>query len=404
MQTEIINIGDELLIGQVINTNASWMAEKMNLSGFAVHQVTVIRDDEQHILDALDEAKTRADIILITGGLGPTKDDITKKTLCRYFHTHMVFNPEVYADIEHLFKERGFAMTPLNKLQAEVPENCTTLRNKNGTAPGMWFEQKREGGEPVVFVSMPGVPFEMKPLLEDEVIPRLKNLYHPNFIFHKTILTQGVGESFLSDMIEPWELQLPGHIHLAYLPQPGLVRLRLSGSGDNEPELHREILSEVEKLRAIAGAYIYGEDDDTLESLIGKLLLEKVATLAVAESCTGGNIGNMITSVSGSSGYFKGGVIAYANEIKENELGVQRESLDNYGAVSEQVVKEMADGIRRKFKTTYAIATSGVAGPTGGTAEKPVGLTWIAISSPEKTIAFRFLYGENRERNIRKAS
>ncbi len=405
MKTEIINIGDELLIGQVVNTNASWMAEKMNLAGFSVNQVTVIRDDEQHILDALKEAATRSEIILITGGLGPTKDDITKKTLCKYFQAKLVFNQMVYQDIEKIFKDRGFPMTDLNRSQAEVPENCTPLRNFRGTAPGMWFETKlEEAHEPVVFISMPGVPFEMKSLMEEEVIPRLRKLFNPPYIFHKTTLTQGVGESFLSDMIEEWELQLPGHIHLAYLPQPGLVRLRLTGCGPDEKILHGQILAEVEKLRKIAGEYIYGEDEDTLEELVGKLLSEKGETLAVAESCTGGYIGHLITSIPGSSVYFKGGVIAYANEIKENELGVQHESILKYGAVSEQVVTEMAEGIRKKFKTTYAIATSGVAGPGGGTTEKPVGLTWIAISTPEKTIASNFLYGENRERNIRKTA
>lgn len=404
MNTEIINIGDELLIGQVINTNASWMAENLNLSGFPVIRITVIKDDEQEILDALSEAEKRAGIILITGGLGPTKDDITKKTLCKFFGSSLVFNNSVFQDIERLFKERGFPMTDLNRIQAEVPENCIPLRNKNGTAPGMWFEKKKSNEPPLIFVSLPGVPFEMKPLVEDEVIPRLKKLFHPSFILHKTILTQGVGESFLSDMIEEWELKLPGNIKLAYLPQPGMVRLRLTGTGNDEQQLRSQIEKEVQKLNEIIGQYIFGTDTDTLGELVGKLLLNKNMSLSVAESCTGGYIGHLITSVPGSSQYFKGGIIAYSNHIKINELGVSSESLQKYGAVSEQVVVEMAREARKKFNTEYSIATSGIAGPGGGTPEKPVGLVWIAIATPEKITASKYFFGDNRERNIHKSA
>lgn len=403
IKTEIINIGDELLIGQVVNTNASWMSEKMNLAGFAVERVTVIRDDEQEILGSLEEASRRSDIVLITGGLGPTKDDITKKTFCRYFGTGLVFNQEAYENIYALFTPRGFVVTPLNCSQAEVPANCIAILNVNGTAPGMWFEEEMNGRK-VIFMSMPGVPFEMKTMMEERVIPMLREKFHPPVIRHKTILTQGVGESFLSDMIEEWELALPSNIRLAYLPQPGVVRLRLTGEGDDLQKLSEQIAAETGKLRSLIGQYIFGEDDDTLEEITGKLLLERKETLAVAESCTGGYIGHLITSVPGSSAYFRGGTIAYSNEIKQSVLGVQEFSLIQHGAVSETVVREMAEGARRVYGSTWAIATSGIAGPGGATAEKPVGLTWIAIAGPEGTVAGWYLFGENRERNIRKAA
>ncbi|MEI7727730.1 MAG: competence/damage-inducible protein A [Bacteroidota bacterium] len=404
MNIEIINIGDELLIGQVVNTNASWMAEQLNLSGFRVYQFTIISDSRQHILDALTEAENRAEVVLISGGIGPTKDDITKHTLCEYFNTRLVFNQEAYRDVEALFARRGYPVTELNQQQAELPENCTGIPNKLGTARGMWFEKDRPGGGKTYFASMPGVPFEMKAMMTDYIIPLLKKSFNAPFIYHKTILTQGVGESFLAARIESWENALPSNVKLAYLPQPGIVRLRLSGEGFDEEVLHRQIDAEVLKLQSLIPDYIFGYDDETLEMIVGRILKEKQCTLATAESCTGGVIAHMITSVPGSSVYFKGSVVAYANEIKENILGVSTESLEKYGAVSKQVVTEMAISIKAKFDVDYAIATSGIAGPDGGTQEKPVGTIWIAIATPNEVLANQYLFGDSRERNIRRTA
>jgi nicotinamide-nucleotide amidase len=295
-------------------------------------------------------------------------------------------------------------VTDLNRKQSEIPEKCVPIPNLNGTAPGMWFEKETEDQHKVVYVSMPGVPFEMKPMLEDRVIPMLKKIFPAGSIVHKTILTQGVGESFLSDIIEAWETALPSFISLAYLPQPGLVRLRLTGAGDNEEFVRSAVEAEAAKLQTLIPEYIYGYENQQLEEIVGNLLKERGATLSTAESCTGGYIAHLITSIPGSSGYYAGSVIAYSNEVKIRELGVSRQVIDAKGAVSEEVVSQMATGIREKFNTTWAIATSGIAGPDGGTTEKPVGLTWIAIASPEGVSASSYLFGENRERNIRKTA
>jgi len=405
VKVEIINVGDELLIGQVINTNAAWMAEQLNLAGFMVNQFTVIGDNRQEILESLENAHLRSDIILMTGGIGPTKDDITKDALCQFFRTRLVFNQEAYDNIERFFILRGIPVTNLNRKQAEIPEICNPIANKNGTASGMWFETEmaeREGK--VIFISMPGVPFEMKAMLTDPVIPLLKKSFQSQAIVHRTIMTQGIGESFLSDIIESWEKQLPGNISLAYLPQPGIVRLRLTGTGPTEEPVRNQIAEEIVKLKKIIPEYIYGFDDESLEEIVGGLLTAMGSTLATAESCTGGYIAHLITSIPGSSGYFKGSVVAYSNEVKENELDVNPESLLKFGAVSEPVVREMATNIRRRFNVDFAIATSGIAGPAGGTAEKPVGTVWIAIATPTKVIAGKYLFGENRERNIRRTA
>ncbi len=404
MKIEIINIGDELLIGQVVNTNASWMAEQLNLSGFRVYQYSVISDSREHILQGLAEAEKRAEVILISGGIGPTRDDITKHTLCEYFNTRMVFNQEAYQDLEGLFARRGYKVTELNRQQAELPENCTGIPNKLGTARGMWFEKERPEGGKTIFVSMPGVPFEMKTMMTDFIIPKLKQIFRTPFIHHKTVLTQGVGESFLAAIIEPWEDRLPANIKLAYLPQPGIVRLRLSGEGFDEQILHQQVEAAVEKLQGLIGEYIFGFDNDSLEMIIGRLLSEKNATLATAESCTGGAIAQMLTSVTGSSAYFKGSVVAYANDIKKNILGVGSDSLEKYGAVSKEVVTEMVIALKAKFNVDYAIATSGIAGPDGGSAEKPVGTTWIAIATPDEVVATQYLFGDSRDRNIRRTA
>jgi nicotinamide-nucleotide amidase len=397
MKAEIITIGDELLIGQVIDTNSAWMAEQLNLLGISVFQITSISDNREHILTTLREASQRAEILLLTGGLGPTNDDITKETLSEYFDSPLVFNDEAYHQIEQLFSLRGFPVTQLNRLQASIPECCTPLPNSGGTAPGMWFEKDN-----VIYVSMPGVPFEMKSIMTQAVLPRLASL-SPVTIAHKTILTQGVGESFLAAKIADWEAKLPDYIKLAYLPQPGLVRLRLTASGSDSENLRSGLARETNVLAGLIPEYIFGYDDDTLEEVIGKQLRSLKLTLATAESCTGGYIAHLITSISGSSDYFKGSIIAYSNEIKESLLYVKHETLLAAGAVSEATVIEMAEGARKRIGSDCSIAISGIAGPLGGTEEKPVGTTWIAISSPAGLVAEKFLLGEHRGRNIRKA-
>ncbi len=395
MLTEIITIGDELLIGQVVDTNSAWMAQRLNEIGIKVKQISSVSDDENHILKALLEASLRADIILITGGLGPTKDDITKKTLCKYFNTGLKFDDESFKIIESIFLSRGRQVTPINRLQAEVPENCTVLHNYQGTAPGMWFEHNEK-----IYVSMPGVPSEMKGLMEKIVIPKIKERFPLVPIIHKTILTQGIGESYLSDLISSWEDHLPSHIKLAYLPAAGMVRLRITAKGENEEALIKEVNAEALKLKALIGEYIYGYENDKLEGLIGRLLRDQKKTISTAESCTGGFIAHKITSIPGSSEYYIGSIVAYANEIKVNDLNVDLNSIDKYGAVSEEVVKTMATNVRKKFKTDYSIACSGIAGPDGGTADKPVGTIWIAVSNVEKTITRKLQLGTNRERVI----
>jgi len=405
MKTEIINIGDELLIGQVVNTNASWMSEQLNLAGFPVSRVTIIPDDPLRILDALKESGRRSDLILLTGGLGPTKDDLTKDTLCKYFQTKLIFDPVTFQTIEKFFKSRGFPMTEINRKQSEIPENCIAIPNAIGTAPGMWFEEETAGkGEKHIFVSMPGVPFEMKAMLINELIPRFKQYFQPVTVLHHTLLTQGIGESFLSDRLEDWEIHLPANLHLAYLPQPGIVRLRLTGQGEDEPRLQKQMDEEIAKLRSLIPDFVFGEGDTTLEAVVGNLLKEKGSTLTTAESCTGGYIAHLVTSIPGSSAWYKGSIIAYSNEIKMKELGVSEKALLESGAVSEEVVKQMAMNVRVRLGSDYSIAVSGIAGPDGGTKDKPVGLAWIAIAGPSGVQANKYLFGDNRERNIRRAA
>jgi len=399
MLAEIITIGDELLIGQVVDTNSAWIGQKLNEIGIKVKQITSVSDDEQHIIDALNEARRRADIILITGGLGPTKDDITKYTLCKYFKSNLIFDEEAFINIEKLFKARGREVTELNRKQAEVPEKCEVIQNPMGTAPGMWFDERNK-----IFISMPGVPYEMKAMMENEVLPRLQKLFSGTKIFHKTVLTQGIGESFLSDMIEKWELNLPENIKLAYLPAAGLLRLRLTATGSDEQALKRTVDAEIKKLGEIAGEYIYGYDDDSLEKIVGRLLTEKKATLSTAESCTGGYIAHRITTVPGSSNYFIGSVVAYSNRIKENSLDIPKDIIEKYGAVSKETVVAMAENISKKFRTDYSIAVSGIAGPDGGTPEKPVGTVWLAIAHPNGIFTTKLQLGNFRERVIMETS
>jgi nicotinamide-nucleotide amidase len=399
MQVEIITIGDEILIGQIVDTNSAWMAQQLNLRGFKVKQISSISDDENHILKALKEASTRVSIVLITGGLGPTKDDITKKTLCKYFKTTLVFNSEVFKDVEKLFSDRGYQVTPLNKGQAEVPSNCEALRNAVGTAPGMWFDEKG-----IIYVSMPGVPYEMMNMMEHTVLPKLEKHFNAPIIIHHTLLTQGIGESILAEKINDWEEALPSYIKLAYLPAVSSVRLRLSGFGSDQNKLKAEFENQLSQLKNLVSNYCYGENEDTLELVIGKLLKKEGKTLGTAESCTGGQIAANITKVPGSSVYFKGSVVSYANEVKEQFLDVKQDDLKHHGAVSKVVVETMARSLLKRLNVDYSIATSGIAGPDGGTEEKPVGTVWIAIANHEKVYSKQFLFGKNRERTIQAAT
>ena len=399
MTTEIITIGDELLIGQVVNTNASWIAQQLHAAGIGVSRIVAVSDDPAEITDALDKALTRADIILMTGGLGPTRDDITKTVLCRYFDSPLVFHEPTYRMIEKFFELRGYAMTEPNRQQGMLPEACTPIENPHGTAPGMLFEKEGK-----TIISMPGVPFEMQSMMEEQVLPALAKKGNSRIVVHRTVLTHGVGESFLAERIQPWADKLPAHIRLAYLPQPGIVRLRLTGTGDDRPAVADQISRQIQQLQKIIPELIFGFENDTLEAVVGRLLREREQTVCTAESCTGGYLAHLITSVPGASDYYPGSIISYANPIKESFLGVRAETLEKHGAVSEQTVIEMATGAQKRFGTTYALAISGIAGPEGGTPQKPVGTVWIALAHPGGTSTQKFLFGEHRGRNIRRAA
>jgi nicotinamide-nucleotide amidase len=400
MIAEIMTIGDELLIGQVVDTNSAWLGQQLSFEGIRVKQITSVSDDPTHIVEALDAAMKRADIILITGGLGPTKDDLTKKTLRDYFGMNWRMDEQVLTHVEKLFASFGRETTDVNRLQAQVPNGCTVLMNRNGTAPGMWFEKNGK-----VIVSMPGVPYEMKGIVTDELLPKLRSKFGLQAIVHKTILTQGIGESMLAEKIEAWEDSLATqNIKLAYLPSVGMVRLRMSIAASDKKRATEIVEKKFQEVHPLIQQYIFGYENDTLESVIGKLLLERNQTIGTAESCTGGYISHLITTVAGSSNWYKGSVIAYANDVKTNELGVTVETLKNHGAVSEETVKEMAEGLRKKLKTDYAVSVSGIAGPGGGTEEKPVGTVWIAVAGANGTIARHFRLGDQRERNIVRAS
>jgi len=375
---QVITIGDEILIGQIVDTNSAFISQKLDEAGIHVTRQITVGDSEKEIISAVDAAFKISNVIIVTGGLGPTKDDITKTTLAKYFDSALRLDDASYQNVVALFKSRGKEVSEANRKQAEVPENCTAILNKRGTAPGMWFERNSS-----VLVSLPGVPQEMKAMLEENVIPKLKTKFILPVIFHRNILTQGIGESALAVLIEEWENKLPQDIKLAYLPSTGVVRLRLSSLGESREEVKRRVESEVKRLKEIAGNFIYGYDEDTLEKIIGTLLLNKNKTICTAESCTGGYIAHRLTSVSGSSGYFLGSVVAYANEVKENFLNVPDSIIKKHGAVSEEVVKLMAENARNIFGADYSVACSGIAGPDGGTKEKPVGTVWIAIAALE---------------------
>lgn len=395
MKAEIITIGDEILIGQIVDTNSAWMGQQLNLLGIEVYQVTSVHDDRKHILKALAEAEQNSDLVLITGGLGPTKDDITKKTLCEYFNTKLVFHPEVLEHVRSLLSTRNVVINKLNQDQALLPENCTVLHNSAGTASGMWFERNN-----TIFVSMPGVPFEMEAIMTEEVFPRLKKLGTTQSIVHKTVLTIGIPESMLAERLERWEDSLPEFVKLAYLPSPMMVKLRLSGYGTDETAIKAEIDKQVKELLTIIPEAVYGFDNDNMGIALGRMLMAEGRTMATAESCTGGSIAQFITSNPGSSAYFKGGVVAYSNEIKSNLLGVPSEFIKTVGAVSQEVAEAMALGAQKVLGVDYTVATTGIAGPDGGTDEKPVGTVWIAVAGPSGVSSKKYIFKHNRERNI----
>ncbi|MES2133677.1 MAG: competence/damage-inducible protein A [Bacteroidota bacterium] len=401
MNAELLTIGNEILIGQIVNTNAVWMAQQLNEAGINVVHMSSVADEREAILHAFEDAGKRAQLVLITGGLGPTKDDITKKTFCEYFNVELVIDEAVLQDVSGFFAKRGKEINAINRKQAEVPKGCVVIRNKNGTAPGMWIEKNN-----TIYVSMPGVPFEMKAMVTDDIIPALKKRFTLPFIYHKTILTQGIGESALAELISDWEDALiHKNISLAYLPSPGMVRLRLSSIGLNEIELKYKVEEEAQKIEPLIRKYIYGyeeygKEQPKMEEILGELLKERNLKLCLAESCTGGYISHLITSVAGSSAYYNGGIIPYHNEFKHSLLHVNEEVFTKHGAVSQECVEAMITGIMKSFKGNAAIAVSGIAGPSGATADKPVGTTWIAVALNDKVISKHFIFGDNRQRNI----
>ena len=399
MLAEIITIGDEILIGQIVDTNSAWMGATLNKIGVSVKQITSVSDNADHIIEALTAAQKRADIILITGGLGPTKDDITKLTLSKYFNMPLRRDEETLANVAAIFARYNRPMIEVNIKQADVPDGCTVIQNKNGTAPCMWFEVNGK-----IIVSMPGVPFEMMYLMEEEILPRIQNAFKLPFIYHKTILTVGQGESFLAQQIEDLEDNLPKHIKLAYLPKLGMVRLRLSAIGDDEVKLKAEVEEQAQKIIERIQTFIAAEEDVALEKAILDLMKANNFTLSTAESCTGGYIAHLITQHAGSSAVYAGGAVAYSYDLKESVLGVKQETLTAFGAVSEQTVKEMAQGAIKHFKTDYAIAVSGIAGPDGGMPDKPVGTVWIAIANKKEVIAKLFTFGNKRIQNIERSA
>ncbi len=392
---EIITIGDEILYGQITDTNTQWMSAELSKIGIKTIRKSSVGDDKQEILSILSEAESRADIILITGGLGPTKDDITKKTLCEFFEDELEINTHALAFLTDFFEKRNRPLTEINRLQAALPKKCIYLPNKTGTAPGMWFEKNSK-----IFVSMPGVPTEMKYLMSHEVLPKILESTETPVIHHQVIRTIGIGESFLADLIKEWEDALPTNIRLAYLPSFGQVRLRLTGFGQSKSQLIEEVNAQVALLLPQIQEYVYSMIDEELEVALGRLLQENHLKIATAESCTGGNISHLITKVPGSSAYFMGGIVSYDNAVKINVLGVKPETVNHFGAVSLETVKEMAEGARKLLQVDYAIATSGIAGPDGGTPEKPVGTICIACASASGVTAKRFQMFNQRETNI----
>jgi nicotinamide-nucleotide amidase len=399
VRAEIITIGDEILFGQIIDTNTQWIGTELTGIGVRTIRKTSVGDIKDDILSAFSEAGKRADIVIVTGGLGPTKDDITKHTFCEYFGSTLKMNEEALALVTAFFAKRGRAMTELNIQQAALPDNCTYVANLWGTAPGMWFEKDN-----VVYVSLPGVPYEMKNLMQFEILPRLKERFTLNVIQHKSVRTVGIGESFLAEKIANWEDALPEHIKLAYLPHFGSVKLRLTGTGSDADKLNSELHEQVELLLPIIEEYVYGYDLDELEAVIGAILVKNSATIGTAESCTGGFLAHRLTNIPGSSAYFEGSVVSYSNSVKVNVLGVSQDTIMKHGAVSEETAREMAEGARKLLNTTYALSTTGIAGPDGGTAEKPVGTVWIACATPSGTVTQLLQLANVRNINIETTS
>ena len=401
MFADIITIGDEILIGQIIDTNSAFIAKELNKIGISVYQITSVQDDREHILQALAESKAHADIVIVTGGLGPTKDDITKHTFCEFFNDELVEDKKVLAHVENLFAKyiSNTPISDLNRKQAWVPSKAKVLHNENGTAPGMWFYE-----DGTTFISLPGVPFEMKHLIREVVVPELVRFYDRPHIIHKTIHTYGMGESAIAQKIEEWENNLPNFIKLAYLPSLGKVRLRLTAKGTDYPTLSSAIDAESQKLFPLIGDIILGsEEDEDLEETIAKLLIKKGLTLATAESFTGGTIASHLTAITGASAYFKGSVVSYATEAKVNVLGVPQALVDTYSVVSEQVAMAMAQGVKTLLDTDFAIATTGNAGPTKGDSDADVGTVYIGIASPTHVFALKFTMGSQRERIVQKS-
>ncbi|MGF2411470.1 CinA family nicotinamide mononucleotide deamidase-related protein [Ferruginibacter sp.] len=401
IQATIITIGDELLIGQVIDTNSAWMAQELNKAGIPVIRRVAVGDAWDAIWTALDEESKHADIILITGGLGPTADDITKPLLCKYFGGKLIIDEGAKQNVVNIFKRLNRPMIERNLLQAEVPDVCTVIQNKRGTAPGMWFEKPATAIEgKKIFISMPGVPHEMKGMMEDDVIPQLSKQFELPVIVHRTLLTAGVGESFLADLIQDFETALPPHIKLAYLPNYGMVRLRLSTAGFNKTEIENEVDAQFTQLQVLVKEYLVTNIDEPMEKVVGKLLLQKKQTMCTAESCTGGYIAHLLTSLPGSSAFYDGSVVSYSYAAKEDLLNVNHQTLLTKGAVSEEVVMEMAKGALQNIKSNYTVAVSGIMGPDGGQPDKPVGTVWVAYGNANKILTQKLHFRFDRTRNI----
>lgn len=399
MKSTIITIGDEILIGQILDTNSRYISQALNRIGVVVTERTSIGDSAEQIVSTLDRALAQSDVVIITGGLGPTKDDITKHTLARYYNSELVYNEQVGSFVEQLLARRGIAFTELNRGQAMVPKCCTVLHNAHGTAPGMWFE--RDGK---VVVSLPGVPFEMRHLIDDSVVPMLAEHFELKAIVHRTMITSGIAESILAERIATWEDNLPDVLHLAYLPAPNVVRLRLSAYEVDGQSVRRMIDDEFDKLKGIIPEAIVGFEDATVEQLVHRWMTENGKTLSVAESCTGGTIAAKFTAMAGASVYFNAGVVSYSNEAKRDILGVNMDDIVRYGAVSETVAIQMAEGVRRAGQSDYAVSTTGIAGPTGGSAEKPVGTVWIGVATPKGSFAVLKNCGTDRSQIIDRAT
>jgi nicotinamide-nucleotide amidase len=396
---EIITIGDEILIGQTVDTNSAWMGNELNLIGIRINRITSVSDNKDEIISSLNEALSRVEVVLMTGGLGPTSDDITKDTLAGYFGGKLVMDNGVLEAVTERLRRRNLQMNENNRRQAMVPDNCRVLQNLTGTAPGMLFEKSGK-----IVVSMPGVPHEMKHIMKEHVLPLLADRLSGGVIVHKNIMTYGVAEAMLAERLVIFEMELPAEIKLAYLPAYGVIKLRLTAVGSDEKKIRKTVREQVEKLYGIIPDVIYGEDEVMLEEVVGKLLNDNNLTLSTAESCTGGKIASLITSVPGSSGWFTGSVVAYNNSIKTGVLGVSNETLRLYGAVSAETAGEMARGVRRLMGTDYSVAVTGIAGPTGGTAGKPVGTVWIAVDSERGLLTEKQIFGDNRLINISRSS